>query len=170
MNNIEKYTNTKAALIGKTVMSAEMSADVNGYAVRIRFTDGTVFDYSASGDGYSCWSVERNGRKRASMRRSMKTLEELGISPAPWSNTVGGTEKPFETNSVWDAMNGGILTGGYAESLNDARLIAAAPELYEALAALLNCSEREAPFTRESGMSIAMDMARKAIEKAGGEE
>nr|DAG81942.1 MAG TPA: hypothetical protein [Caudoviricetes sp.] len=99
----------------------------------------------------------------------MKTIEELGISPAPWSNTVGGTEKPFETNSVWDAMNGGILTGGYAESLNDARLIAAAPELYEALAALLNCSEREAPFTRESGMSIAMDMARKAIEKAGGE-
>ena len=54
--------------------------------------------------------------------------------------------------------------------MNDARLIAAAPELYEALAALLNCSEREAPFTRESGMSIAMDMARKAIEKAGGEE
>lgn len=99
----------------------------------------------------------------------MKTLDELGISPAPWSNTVG-TEKPFETNSVWDARNGGILTGGYAESLNDARLIAAAPELYEALAALLNCSEREAPFTRESGMSIAMDMARKAIEKAGGEE
>lgn len=99
----------------------------------------------------------------------MKTLDELGISPAPWSNTVG-TEKPFETNSVWDARNGGILTGGYAESLNDARLIAAAPELYEALAALLNCAEKEAPFTRESGMSIAMSMARKAIEKAGGEE
>lgn len=98
----------------------------------------------------------------------MKTVEQLGISPAPWSNTVG-TEKPFETNSVWDARNGGILTGGYAESLNDARLIAAAPELYEALAALLNCSEMEAPFTKESGMSIAMDMARKAIEKAGGE-
>ena len=99
----------------------------------------------------------------------MKTIEQLGISPAPWSNTVGGTEKPFETNSVWDAMNGGILTGGYAESLNDARLIAAAPELYEALAALLSCSERESPFTKESGMSIAMDMARKANKKAGGE-
>ncbi len=99
----------------------------------------------------------------------MKTVEQLGISPAPWSNTVG-TEKPFEANSVWDAKNGGVLTGGYAESLNDARLIAAAPELYEALAALLNCSEREAPFTMESGMSIAMDMARKALEKAGGAE
>lgn len=99
----------------------------------------------------------------------MKTVEQLGISPAPWSNTVG-TEKPFEANSVWDAKNDGVLTGGYAESLNDARLIAAAPELYEALAALLNCSEREAPFTMESGMSIAMDMARKALEKAGGAE
>lgn len=74
---------TNVALLGKTVMSA----DVNGFGMRIKFTDGTVFDYSASGDGYSCWSVERNGRKRASMRRSMKTLEELGISPAPWSNT-----------------------------------------------------------------------------------
>ena len=53
--------------------------------------------------------------------------------------------------------------------MNDARLIAAAPELYEALAALLSCSEMEAPFTKESKMSIAMDMARKALEKAGGE-
>lgn len=51
--------NTSAALVGKTVMSA----DVSGYDVRIRFTDGTVFDYSASDAGYSCWSVERNGRK-----------------------------------------------------------------------------------------------------------
>lgn len=50
------------------------------------------------------------------------------------------------------------------------RAFAAAPELYEALAALLNCAEKEAPFTMESGMSIAMDMARKAIEKAGGAE
>lgn len=71
---------------------------------------------------------------------------------------------------MWDARNGGILTGGYTESLNDARLIAAAPELYEALAALLSCAEKEAPFSKESGMSVAMDMARKAIKKAGGAE
>lgn len=101
------------------------------------------------------------------MRREMKRFEDLGCSPAPWSNTVG-TEKPFETNSVWDSRNGGILTGGYAKSLNDACLIAAAPELYEARAAMLSCAEKEAPFTMESGMSIAMDMARKAIKKAGG--
>ena len=99
----------------------------------------------------------------------MKALEQLGISPTPWSNTVE-TEKPFEINSVWDARNGCILSGGYSESLNDARLIAAAPDLYEALVAMLSCAEKESPFTRESGMSIAIDMARKAIKKAGGEE
>lgn len=98
----------------------------------------------------------------------MKTIKELGISPMPWTNTVG--KKPFEVNSVWDAQNGGILTGGYGESLNDARLIAAAPELYEALATLLSCVEKRGQFTMESEMSIAMNMAKKAIKKAGGGE
>lgn len=60
MSNLsESERDTNAALISKTVMSA----DVNSHAVRIRFTDGTVFDYSASDGGYSCWSVQKNGRQ-----------------------------------------------------------------------------------------------------------
>lgn len=101
----------------------------------------------------------------------MKTLEELGISPAPWSNTVE-TEKPFETNSVWDARNGCILTGGYAESLNDARLISAAPELYEALRECLAVLDKLEKYYQGVDAATYKTMAkvRAALEKAGGKE
>ena len=92
----------------------------------------------------------------------MKTLEQLGISPAPW--------RINDHASVADRYCE-IISGQYGPyNWHNAHLIAAAPELYEALAAMLSCAEKEAPFTAESGMSIAMDMARKAIKKAGGEE
>lgn len=110
----------------------------------------------------------------------MKTIEELGTSPAPWKQ---GEWVPYCENNIvrcdYNRKDGTPSTRIVAEcnatfsteqARIDARLIAAAPELYEALAALLNCAEKEAPFTTESGMSIAMDMARKAIEKAGGAE
>ena len=97
----------------------------------------------------------------------MKTLEELGISPEPWhieknTGVLCAKSERYKHPIVDDCGN--------FENNNDKRLIAAAPELYEALAAMLSCAEKEAPFTSESGMSIAMNMARKAIKKAGGEE
>ena len=95
----------------------------------------------------------------------MKTIEELGISPTPWHAKVRNLFE--DIGWVYD-KNDRVIFGVLLPS--HAHLIAAAPELYEALAALLSCSERESPFTKESGMSIAMDMARKAIKKAGGEE
>lgn len=110
----------------------------------------------------------------------MKTLEQLGISPAPWRCLAGSPHR--KDTIVWCEHNGtsgmrrtrivAVCNAMASENAasGDASLIAAAPELYEALAALLNCAEKEAPFTTESGMSIAMDMARKAIAKAGGEE
>ena len=90
----------------------------------------------------------------------MKTLEQLGISPAPWKSYL----------SVFDAENMELCDSDGVYSKGDAILIAVAPELYEALAAMLSCAEKEAPFTAGSGMSVAIDMARKAIKKAGGME
>lgn len=110
----------------------------------------------------------------------MKTIEELGISPAPWKR---GEWVPFCEDNIVRCdykRKDGTPSTRIVASCNatfsteqagiDARLIAAAPELYEALAAMLSCAEKEAPFTIESGMSIAMDMARKAIKKAVGAE
>lgn len=106
----------------------------------------------------------------------MKTLEQIGVSPAPWRQ---GEWVPYcEDNIIRCDYNkkDGTPSTRIVASCNatfsleqariDARLIAAAPELYEALAAMLSCAEKEAPFTMESKMSIAMDMARKALEKA----
>ena len=97
----------------------------------------------------------------------MKPLEELGISPAPWhieknAGVLCAKSERYKHPIVDDCGN--------FENNNDKRLIAAAPELYEALAAMLSCVEKEATFTAGSGMSLAMDMARKAIKKAGGWE
>lgn len=109
----------------------------------------------------------------------MKTIEQLGISPAPWKrgewvpfcedNIVRCDYKRKDETPSTRIVASCNATFSTEQAGIDARLIAAAPELYEALAALLSCSEREAPFTKESKMSIAMDMARKALEKAGGE-
>ena len=92
--------------------------------------------------------------------REMKTLEQLGISPTPW--------RINDHASVLDRYSA-IISGQYGPyDWHNANLIAAAPDIYEALAAMLSCAEKEAPFTAESGMSIAMNMARNAIKKAGG--
>ena len=97
----------------------------------------------------------------------MKAIEQLGISQTPWhieknTGVLCAKSERYKHPIVDDCGN--------FENNNDKRLIAAAPELYEALAAMLSCVEKEAPFTTGSGMSVAIDMARKAIKKVGGEE
>ena len=111
----------------------------------------------------------------------MKKIEQLGISPAPWITGEEDTThlvlnktdvycKYTKKDGVQSERIVATVNHWFAESANDSKLIAAAPELYEALAALLLCAEKEAPFTTDSRMSIAIDMARKAIEEAGGSE
>ena len=102
----------------------------------------------------------------------MKTLEQLGISPAPWEVAMDDIAMVFSGSQYPSLSTPHICEVDiidYPErKCNDIKLIAAAPDLYEALAAMLSCAEKDAPFATGSGMSIAMDMARKAIKKAGG--
>ena len=98
----------------------------------------------------------------------MKTLEQLGISPSPWSVDNHNNIRTDDGHTLAATMVSNSY--GHDRTQNDAFIIAAAPDLYEALAAMLSCVEKEAPFTAGSGMPIAIDMARKAIKKAGGEE
>ena len=103
----------------------------------------------------------------------MKTLEQLGISPAPWKVAMDDIAVVFSGSQYPSLSTPHIcevdIIDDPERKCNDIKLIAAAPELYKSLAAMLSCAEKEAPFTTESGMSIAMDMARKALAKAAGE-
>lgn len=104
----------------------------------------------------------------------MKTLEQLGISPAPWKVAMDDIAMVFSGSKYPSLSTPHIcevdIIDDPERKCNDIKLIAASPELYEALSAMLLCAEKEAPFTVGSEMSIAMDMARKAIKKAGGDK
>lgn len=72
----------------------------------------------------------------------MKKLDGLGISPAPWNKVLDefGDEEAQYQVAVADArfpVGAVTLSGNYCEA--DARLIAAAPDLYDALQQIVQC-------------------------------
>ena len=100
----------------------------------------------------------------------MKTLKELGISPWPWKHADDGMGyRDIRCNVPLTEYSEGEDIIAESVDIRDAQLIAAAPELYEALAAMLSCAEKNAPYLDMSHMDVAMDMARKALAKAAGE-
>lgn len=97
----------------------------------------------------------------------MKALKELGVSPAPWKSVQG--------ISLWVESSDGIGVADDIDTIDDetgeanARLIAAAPELYEALRGIvadnkcgLMCSLCGAADKCKLRRAVA------ALEKAGG--
>ena len=105
----------------------------------------------------------------------MKTLEQLGISTAPWyieknTGVLCAKSERYKHPIVDDCGN--------FENNNDKRLIAAAPELYEALRMYQEVFEEirksawflDANFHEIMSLNKVMTAADAALAKAGGEE
>ena len=97
----------------------------------------------------------------------MKTIKELGISPAPWyiekdTDVLCAKSEYYKYPIVDDCGN--------FENNNDERLIAAAPELYESLRECLEVLDRLNKYYRgvDAKTYKTMAKARAAIEKSGG--
>lgn len=107
----------------------------------------------------------------------MKTLEQLGISPAPWSVTPNN----FESEDV--TANDSTVVVAYEPTFEEAkdsinkRLIAAAPDLYKALRMYQEVFEKirksawflDANFHEIMCLNKVMTAADAALAKAAGE-
>jgi len=96
----------------------------------------------------------------------MKTIEQLGISPVPWNvneynNIVTCYGHTLAATIISDAY-------GHYRTEKDACLIAAAPELYEALQSLVEYIDRECIPCGENACEL-LDAAHNALAKAAGE-
>ena len=100
----------------------------------------------------------------------MKTLEQLGISPAPWKHTPADEY----THAGIDDANGDGVGETYqiagkdetAETAN-ARLIAAAPKLYAACYEMLRYYYEQN--TNTTVFNTALELMKQAVEEAAGE-
>ena len=107
----------------------------------------------------------------------MKTLEQLGISPAPWRQVANG----YGTLDVLGSDDSLVVAYENPIDINDQenrRLIAAAPDLYEALRMYQEVFEKirksawfiDANFHEIMSLNKVMTAADAALAKAGGEE
>ena len=101
----------------------------------------------------------------------MKRLDELCVSPAPW-RVEGGPMAAivYENKPTMKCGSVCALTG--AQRNADAALIAAAPDLYEALRLVLETIEHYGfqPWFRNDPLALAVKCGEAALEKAGGGE
>lgn len=110
--------------------------------------------------------------------RDGMTTKRAKFTPGPWDAL-----KPLGPGD-WAVLSKHVNAGGtfyvaslpcgeHAEAAGNASLIAAAPDLLNACKSLLSWAltiKSNVPYKRGRNQCEAMDMAEKAIEKAGGKE
>lgn len=105
----------------------------------------------------------------------MKTIEELGISPTPWTlgSLIIGSDGLYARSSVDDSEER-VVVGDSLVKEEDARIIAAAPKLYECLlnAVIDRCCDclNHVGWTCESDEDCPVKKWRAALAEAAGEE
>ena len=103
----------------------------------------------------------------------MKRLEELDISPAPWQAICNDAETTTWVFSRATTADVATMCAVKRERCNaDAALIAAAPDLYEALRLVLETIDALGfkPVVESDPLALAVKCGEKALEKAGGAE
>ena len=88
----------------------------------------------------------------------MKTLEQLGISPVPWT----------KAGDIVDDNEGLVIFNAYEDDdYANARLIAAAPKLYEACYEMLRYYYEQNKNT--TVFNTALELMKQAVAEAAGE-
>ena len=88
----------------------------------------------------------------------MKTLEQLGISPSPWT----------KAGDIVDDNEGRVIFNAYEDDdYANARLIAAAPKLYEACYEMLRYYYEQN--TNTTVFNTALELMKQAVAEAAGE-
>ncbi len=108
----------------------------------------------------------------------MKRLDELGVSPAPWTMERYSPESTEDGRDIKDANKQPVgCTYTISEhAIADARLIAAAPELYDIVWEMVHerCRDCQSLDRAADRCTLADNSCfqrwRKALEKAGGAE
>ena len=96
----------------------------------------------------------------------MKTLEQLGISPAPWNARKVSRGEGFTGFEVYDDNGNYVLFDGDAGFAN-CNLIAAAPKLYEACYEMLRYYYEQN--TNTTVFNTALELMKQAVAEAAGE-